>query len=253
VTFTNDGEEPIEVNRGGNLEYLVSDTKGKPLAQTIKPRNGSLADDYVELQPGDSTAVKAPAELLAGVASGWVRVRVTYSNPNAGKGSAAWYGTRETSAWIRSSGPSRPASAGFSQPGTVVNAPAPSYTELAARARVQGDVSVSVTILPTGEVAKATVLGEGLPMGLSTASVEAVKAWRFAKSEIKRSQEIVFEFRVVGACDPEPPPFEWIGGYRLRVWAPRMRLPGVRYVLTFDKNGELHCDAVTGQVPQCDP
>ncbi len=253
VVFTNGGEEPMAVNRGGHLEYLVSDTKGKPLSQTIKPRNGPLADDYVELQPGDSTAVEAPAELLAGVAAGWVQVRVTYSNSNAGGGPADWYGTRETHAWIRSSGPDpRPASTGFSQPGTVVNAPAPSYTELAARARVQGDVRVNVTILPTGEVAKTTMLGEGQPMGLSAASVEAAQAWRFAKSEIERTQEIVFEFRVVGDCDPEPPPFEWTGGYHLRVWAPRMRLPRVRYVLTFDKNGEAHCDAATRQVPQCD-
>jgi TonB family protein len=76
---------------------------------------------------------------------------------------------------------------------------------------------VSVTVLPSGEVVNAFVLA-GQPMGLDAASLEAANQWRFAPSETKREQEIVFEFKIAGVCDPEPPPFERLGDYRIRIW-----------------------------------
>jgi len=233
VVFTNHGPEPIAVNRGGRLEYRVFDIRKKLLFQKIAP--GRQAPDSVKLQPGESTSVEAPAQLQAHVTEEPVQVKVVYSNPQAGNEISSWYGRKEAHLWT------------FREPvglrsRPVLYGPAPRYTELAARARVEGEVRVSVTILPSGEVVNAFVLA-GQPMGLDAASLEAANQWRFAPSETKREQEIVFEFKVAGDCDPEPPPFERLGDYRIRIWRQRMSFPGTYYVMTVDQDGKLQCSA----------
>ncbi|MBZ0110841.1 MAG: energy transducer TonB [Thermoanaerobaculia bacterium] len=57
-------------------------------------------------------------------------------------------------------------------------APTPMYTEEARIARVQGVVIVQATIDCEGSVT-SVVVQQGLPMGLSEATVEAVRRWRF--------------------------------------------------------------------------
>ena len=208
VVFTNHGPEPIAVNRGGRLEYRVLDTHGKLLSHKVEP--GKRALEYVVLQPGESTSVEAPAQLLADVTAVPFQVKVVYSNPDAENEPSHWRGKKEIHPWIVRE-PVGPRS------GPVLYGPAPRYTELARRARVEGEVRVSVTVLPSGEITNAFVLA-GQPMGLDLASLEAVNQWRFAPSETKHEQEIVFEFKTAGDCDSEPPPFERLSDYRLRIW-----------------------------------
>lgn len=208
VIFTNHGQEPIAVNRGGRLEYRVLDTYGKLLSHKVGP--GKRALEYVVLQPGESTSVEAPAQLLADVTAVPFQVKVVYSNPDAENEPSHWRGKKEIHPWIVRE-PVGPRS------GPVLYGPAPRYTELARRARVEGEVRVSVTVLPSGEITNAFVLA-GQPMGLDLASLEAVNQWRFAPSETKHEQEIVFEFKTAGDCDSEPPPFERLSDYRLRIW-----------------------------------
>lgn len=56
--------------------------------------------------------------------------------------------------------------------------PPPVYTEMARKARIQGVVIVQAIIDTEGNVTNVKVL-KGLPMGLDTSAVNAVKSWRF--------------------------------------------------------------------------
>jgi TonB family protein len=250
VTFTNHGKEPIAVNRAGRLEYRVSDSQGKALAGKVEPTVASSAPDYVELAPGESTSVAAPASLLEGVPEGPLSVQVLYTN--AGRDPSQWSGTRETHHSYYGRGPvpsPRPETA--PRPLEVLSTPAPRYTELAKRARVQGEVRVRATVLPGGEVVRAVVAGAELPMGLSPASVEAVEKWRFAPSAAQHEQEIVFEYKLPEYCDPELPPIERIGEHRFRVWAERDRSPIMSYVIGLGEDGNASCSPHTREQPQC--
>jgi TonB family protein len=230
VVFTNHGPEPIAVNRGGRLEYLVFDIRRKLLFRKVEP--GRQAPDSVNLRPGESTSVEAPAQIVTHVTEEPVQFKVIYSNSKAENEPSHWYGKKQALLWT------------FREPvglrsGPVLYGPAPRYTELAARARVTGEVRVSVTVLPSGEVANAFVLA-GQPMGLDAASLEAVNQWRFAPSETKRDQEIVFEFNVADDWDPEPP-FERLGDYRIRVWRQRESFSGTFCIMTVDQDGKVQC------------
>jgi protein TonB len=80
--------------------------------------------------------------------------------------------------------PPRPESAGPIRVGGAVRppvkiyAPAPRYTEIARRARIEGVVIVEAVIDKTGKVTGVVVL-KTLPMGLDQSAVEAVRRWRF--------------------------------------------------------------------------
>jgi TonB family protein len=65
-----------------------------------------------------------------------------------------------------------------------VYAPAPAYTEIARRARIQGVVEVRAIIDREGRVVSAEIV-RGLPMGLSEATLEAVRTWRFEPGTLR--------------------------------------------------------------------
>jgi protein TonB len=64
-----------------------------------------------------------------------------------------------------------------------IYAPQPQYTEEARRARVQGTVIVQAIIDCRGFVTEVNVL-QGLPLGLSEATVSAVSQWRFTPATL---------------------------------------------------------------------
>ena len=59
-----------------------------------------------------------------------------------------------------------------------VSGATPQYTEIARRARIEGVVIVQAIVNKQGDVTNVKVL-KGLPMGLDTAAVQAVKGWKF--------------------------------------------------------------------------
>ena len=67
---------------------------------------------------------------------------------------------------------------GDMNPPVKINAPQPQYTEIARKARIQGVVIVQAIIDKEGNVTSVKLL-KGLPMGLDTAAVDAIKRWRF--------------------------------------------------------------------------
>ena len=67
---------------------------------------------------------------------------------------------------------------GDMNPPVKINAPQPQYTEIARKARIQGVVIVQAIIDKTANVTSVKLL-KGLPMGLDTAAVDAIKRWKF--------------------------------------------------------------------------
>lgn len=65
-----------------------------------------------------------------------------------------------------------------------VHSPAPVYTEIARRARVQGLVVIQAVIDRDGNVVSAEVL-RGLPMGLDQAALDAVRQWRYEPATLR--------------------------------------------------------------------
>jgi TonB family protein len=217
VIFTNHGKEPIEVSRAGRLEYLVY---AGTVERRVEPTGPPPEPDVVELAPGESTSVAAPASLLDDVPAGSsLTVRILYTSTRTG---SQWSQTRTIFPSYRGESAPAPRPARAPRPLEVLSTPAPRYTELAKRAEVSGDVRVRATVLPGGTVSQAEVVGAELPMGLGRAGLEAIKTWRFAPSDTEHEEEILFEFRLAGYCDLEPPPFERIGDRRFRVWAAKV-------------------------------
>ena len=67
---------------------------------------------------------------------------------------------------------------GDMNPPVKLHAPQPQYTEIARKARIQGVVIVQAIIDKQGNVTSVKLL-KGLPMGLDTAALDAIKKWRF--------------------------------------------------------------------------
>lgn len=247
VVFTNRGNERMTVNRGGLLVYRVFDFRGKVLAELRDPADGNLRTDYVELEPGESTSIDAPPQLSQDLAGQRVKVAVIYTN--MAEGPSLWSGTKETRPFlVEIPGSASPSKSSRSK---VVVATAPTYTGLAMRAGIEGEVRVNVDVLPDGRVDTAAVIGEGLPIGLNAASVEAAKKWRFAPAEEARRQELVFEFRTVGYCDLAPPPSEQMGDYKVRVWKQREKRDEISYAMGATSEGTLQCTKISTPAPDC--
>ena len=57
--------------------------------------------------------------------------------------------------------------------------PEPPFPEIARRAGIQGLVTGELSVGPDGQVEEVTIL-DGLPMGMTDATVGALEKWRFA-------------------------------------------------------------------------
>ncbi len=86
-------------------------------------------------------------------------------------------------------------------PPRLVSGAPPAYPALARRARVEGVVTLRCVLDKEGNVKDVTVL-RGLPMGLTSAAVEAVKHWRYAPStldgtpvEVSLAVDVTFRLR----------------------------------------------------------
>ncbi|MCB1034192.1 MAG: TonB family protein [Acidobacteria bacterium] len=77
----------------------------------------------------------------------------------------------------------------------AIYSPAPEYTEIARKARVQGDVILRVEVDPTG---RPKVLGvvKDLPMGLREAAIEAVERWRFQPARNEEGRPVAAETEI---------------------------------------------------------
>ncbi len=64
-------------------------------------------------------------------------------------------------------------------PPKKISGPVPLYTEAARRARITGAVTLALIVTRHGEVEDIQVV-KGLPLGLTEATVDAVRQWRFA-------------------------------------------------------------------------
>jgi len=95
------------------------------------------------------------------------------------------------------------------QVATPIQAPAliplevhpPAYPLSAQKARLRGEVTVRLSILPSGVVSTATVLGGLLPL-LDNASTAAAARWRYApvSDSVVRTTDVVFEFRTTDSA-----------------------------------------------------
>ena len=65
----------------------------------------------------------------------------------------------------------------------MADAPAPRYTEIARRARIQGIVQLEAIIDEQGTVTEIEVRS-GLPMGLTEAAVDAARQWRYRPARL---------------------------------------------------------------------
>ncbi len=72
-----------------------------------------------------------------------------------------------------------------------IKAPQPQYTEIARKARIQGVVIVQAIISKQGNVENVKLL-KGLPMGLDTAAVEAIKKWKFKPATLNGKPVTVY-------------------------------------------------------------
>lgn len=71
----------------------------------------------------------------------------------------------------------------------------PTYTEIAQKARIMGTVIVDILIDANGEVSCLDLV-KGLPMGLSEATLEKIKSWRFSATGEGRRTRAELDFRI---------------------------------------------------------
>ncbi|MBM3312457.1 MAG: TonB family protein, partial [Candidatus Aminicenantes bacterium] len=95
--------------------------------------------------------------------------------------------------------PAPPVRKGETRPAQVVRRVEPEYPDLARQARVEGDVTVQVTVGPSGRIERAFVVkGEGL---LDEAALKAVRQWTFEPAlqdgtPVASTMTFVFPFRL---------------------------------------------------------
>ncbi len=88
------------------------------------------------------------------------------------------------------------------KPPRVIETQVPHYTPEAKEARLQGVVVVAATIDREGRVAAVEVL-KGLPMGLSEAAAEAVRAWRFEPATLEgEAVDVIYNLTINFRLDP---------------------------------------------------
>ena len=146
-------------------------------------------------------------------------------------------------------GESAPPAQELSEPVPVLFSPAPVITELAFKAGFRGEVRVDVTVLPTGAVGDAAIVGEPPPYRADEVILRSVRTWRFAPSEeTERKVELVFDFQTAGECDPPPPPVERLSPYHLRIWRQKDRYP--TFSIGVMPDGTTACTATVRPCPE---
>ncbi len=84
-----------------------------------------------------------------------------------------------------------------------IDGPPPTYTAEAKEARLQGVVILAATIDARGRVTAVDVLKE-MPMGLTEAAVEAIRAWRFEPATRDgEAVEVLYNLTINFRLDPE--------------------------------------------------
>lgn len=77
-----------------------------------------------------------------------------------------------------------------------IHAPPPRYPEIARKARIQGVVFVEAIIDTDGNVRQVELI-KGLPMGLSEATLQAVRGWRFEPATLNgRPVAVIYMLQV---------------------------------------------------------
>lgn len=117
--------------------------------------------------------------------------------------------TAVAAAPARTEMPARPAPAAASAAATPVpallQAPQPRYPLMALRRKLEGEVTLELSIAADGRVARATVVSATHPGLFDEAAVSAAERWRFAPGPEAVTTRQVMRFRLPGAASGRGP------------------------------------------------